>query len=72
MEAMKLHHSVSSKALGTMSCPVCGRVGQLKRRTTGYGLNYFQVDHWKKGNCHKSGYDHSCYLGVEVKKETKQ
>lgn len=54
--------SITSKALGKIDCPKCGRVGQLKRRTSGYGNSYFQVDHFKRGNSHASGYGGCCYL----------
>ena len=60
--------SKTSKAKGTVMCPKCGDVGQLKHRTTYYkgkkGTVYAQVDHWNVGNSHSSGYKGSCYIGV--------
>jgi len=65
IEIINKIHSHHSSALGTVSCPKCSKRGQLKKRTNGYGKSYFQVDHYKKGNSHSSGYSHSCYLGVD-------
>jgi transcription elongation factor Elf1 len=55
-----------TSSLGSMKCPVCGRRGQLKIRRSHlqYDCKEFVVDHFKKGNNHASGWDHSCYVGV--------
>jgi hypothetical protein len=58
----KAEKKQSSFSLGSVTCPKCERVGQLKARMTRTGTRYFQVDHWKIRNNHKSGYFYSCYL----------
>ena len=57
-----------TKSLGSLFCPKCGVLGQLKRRSVVYAsgnIFYFlQVDHCKRPSAHSSGYDRSCYIGV--------
>jgi len=67
--------SQHSKSLGSVDCPKCGELGQLKLRTTVYkssqALSYLQVDHYKNPHWHGSGYDRSCYLGKKTNLTTK-
>jgi len=58
----KIESSFKSFSLGSVTCPKCERVGQLKERMTRRGIKYFQIDHYKIGNRHSSGYFYSCYL----------
>ena len=60
---------VKSNSLGSVFCPKCHRIGQLKVRTNIYGRRYAQVDHWNTGNCHSSGMKSSCYLRPLIQKE---
>jgi hypothetical protein len=65
----KKQSSFKSSSLGSVTCPKCKRVGQLKARMTRTGTRYFQVDHWKIGNNHASGYSDSCYLRCAEQEE---
>jgi hypothetical protein len=66
--------SCESKAKGTIVCPKCSEIGQLKLRklNTPNVHKYWQVDHYKQPSSHTSGYERSCYLGVESAFDLKQ
>jgi hypothetical protein len=66
------HKNQHSHSLGSMICPECQRVGNLKVRTDWNNVRAFVVDHWKIGNNHKSGHDGSCYIGTATLQLAKQ
>ena len=62
----KRHHAKTSEARGTIECPICGGIGQLKKRATKFGYVFWQVDHYNISNNHSSGYKNCCYINKKM------